>query len=167
MLHASWTGRRWACHKERPSLRQISYPMSRVSALACVVMLAASAGPAVATDDARAYSCRFTVGAAHAHAAGRFKPTKAGPVTLDIANVDHARQEAELVSGERRSSLRIIRAVNAVHFLDAVGEGYLNITTIYDRDAGSVTYPAVHSRHFGLLGQPIVSQYRGSCIAKG
>jgi hypothetical protein len=123
--------------------------------------------PAAATEEAKAYTCTFKLGEAHAYSKGRFKPTKAGPVTLEIAGVNYAKQEAELVSGERRSILRIIRAVNAVHFLEAVGEGYLNLTTIYDRDAGSATYSAVHSRHFALLGQPIVSQYRGTCLAKG
>ena len=130
-------------------------------------LLAASAIPAAAMDEPKGYTCTFKVGAAHAHAKGRFKPTKAGPVTLDIGGISYTKQEAELVSGERRSVLRIIRAVNAVHFLEAVGEGYLNLTTIYDRDPGSTAHPAVHSRHFGLLGQPIVSQYRGTCLAKG
>jgi hypothetical protein len=53
-----------------------------------------------------------------------------------------------------------------VHFLEAVGEGYLNLTTIYGRDVGAAFHPAIHSRHFGVLGQPIVSQYRGTCVPK-
>ena len=63
--------------------------------------------------------------------------------------------------------LRVMRAVNAVHFLEVVTEGFLNVTTIYDKDEAKGAYPAVHSRHFGLLGQPIVSQYEGYCEAKG
>jgi hypothetical protein len=47
-----------------------------------------------------------------------------------------------------------------------VTEGSLHITTIYDKDESSGAYPAVHSRHFGLLGQPIVSQYHGFCEGK-
>jgi hypothetical protein len=143
--------------------------MSRLIVCLAVLVGSVTMGavtPAAATDEAKGYTCTFIIGAAHAYAKGRFKPTKAGPVVLDIANVNYAKQEAELVSGERRAVLRIIRAVNAVHFLEAVGEGYLNLTTVYDRDAGSASYPAVHSRHFGLLGQPIVSQYRGTCLAK-
>jgi hypothetical protein len=142
-----------------------SFPMSRY--VVGVAVLLAFASPASAsTEDAKGYTCTFKIGAAYAQTKGRFKQTKAGPVTLDIAGVNHAKQEAELVSGERRAVLRIIRAVNAVHFLEAVGEGYLNLTTIYDRDAGAATHSAVHSRHFGVLGQPIVSQYRGTCVAK-
>ncbi len=133
----------------------------------CLALALGVAAPAAATEEATGYTCTFKVGAAHAYAKGRFKPTKAGPVTLDIAGINYAKQEAERVSGERRSVMRIIRAVNAVHFLEAVGEGYVNLTTVYDRDSGSATHSAVHSRHFALLGQPIVSQYRGTCVPKG
>jgi hypothetical protein len=47
-----------------------------------------------------------------------------------------------------------------------VTEGSLHITTIFDKDDTKGAYPAVHSRHFGLLGQPIVTQYHGFCEAK-
>ena len=58
-------------------------------------------------------------------------------------------------------------AMNATHFLEVVTEGFLHITTIYDKDEASGAYPAVHSRHFGIVGQPIVTQYQGFCEAKG
>jgi hypothetical protein len=56
--------------------------------------------------------------------------------------------------------------VNATHFLEVVTEGYLNITTVYDRDEATGKYPAVHSRHLGILGQPVIAQYQGFCEAK-
>jgi hypothetical protein len=59
-----------------------------------------------------------------------------------------------------------VQAVNATHFLEVVTEGYLNITTIYDKDEASGKYPAVHSRHLGILGQPVVTQYQGFCEGK-
>lgn len=51
--------------------------------------------------------------------------------------------------------LRIVRALNANSFLEVVDEGFLNLTTIYDLDPATGTYPAVHSRHFGVIGQPV------------
>ena len=27
-------------------------------------------------------------------------------------------------------------------------------------------YPAVHSRHFGLFGEPLIAQYTGTCTAR-
>ncbi len=56
-----------------------------------------------------------------------------------------------------------MRAINANHFIEAVNEGFLNLTTIYDKDPATGLYPAVHSRHFGILGQPVFGQYTGSC----
>ena len=52
------------------------------------------------------------------------------------------------------------------YWTEHVNEGFLNLTTIYDKDATSGVYPAVHSRHFGLLGQPVLAQYAGTCTAK-
>jgi hypothetical protein len=54
-----------------------------------------------------------------------------------------------------------------MHFLEAANEGFLNLTTIYDKDEAEGAYPAVHSRHFAILGQPVVTQYQGFCEAKG
>jgi hypothetical protein len=47
-----------------------------------------------------------------------------------------------------------------------MNEGFLNLTTVYDKDAATGTYPAVHSRHFGLMGQPVFAQYAGTCKAE-
>ena len=69
-------------------------------------------------------------------------------------------------AARKPASLKIVRAINANHFLEVVNEGFLNLTTVYDKDATSGTYPAVHSRHFGVLGQPVVAQYAGTCTAK-
>jgi len=63
--------------------------------------------------------------------------------------------------------LRVVQAVNAMHFLEVVTEGFLHITTIYDKDEARGAYPAVHSRHFGLLGQPIVTHSRASARPRG
>jgi hypothetical protein len=60
-----------------------------------------------------------------------------------------------------------VQAVNAMHFLEVAIEGALYITTVYDKDESSGAYPAVHSRHFDLLGQPIVTHYQGFCQEEG
>ena len=48
----------------------------------------------------------------------------------------------------------------------ATREGFLNLTTVYDRDAATGAHPAVHSRRFGLLGQPVYAHYTGACQPK-
>lgn len=132
----------------------------------CLCLLLGLSSGAAGADDSKGFFCTFKIGSTHTYTKGIFRQTKASAVVLDIGAIDQVKQTAELTSGERKSALRVVRAVNAVHFLEAVGEGYLNITTIYDRDAGTTLHPAIHSRHFGVLGQPIVSQYRGTCLPK-
>ena len=89
-------------------------------------------------------------------------------MSFEIASIDLEGQAARLVteSGAPPGTLRIVRAITANHFLEVVNEGFLNLTTVYDKDPATGSYPAVHSRHLGLLGQPVFAQYSGSCREK-
>jgi hypothetical protein len=120
-----------------------------------------------AADEPKAFTCSFEVGLARIYENGHFATEPAAPLAFGIEAIDQAAQSANLKMPHGTGQLRVVRAVNAVHFLEVVTEGFLNVTTIYDKDEAKGAYPAVHSRHFGLLGQPIVSQYEGYCQAKG
>jgi hypothetical protein len=120
-----------------------------------------------AADEPTAFVCSFNVGLARVYDKGQFVAEQATPLAFGIEAIDQAAQTADLKMARGTGHLRVMRAVNAVHFLEVVTEGFLNVTTIYDKDEAKGAYPAVHSRHFGLLGQPIVSQYEGFCEAKG
>jgi hypothetical protein len=124
------------------------------------------ASPAHAVTDPQGYTCTFNVGAARTYDKGRFKPEKASKVAFDIDKIAAEQQTASIKRGDAIGTLRVVRAVNALHFLEVVGEGFMNVTTVYDRDAKATKHPAVHSRHFGVLGQPIFAQYQGLCTAR-
>ncbi len=117
-------------------------------------------------DDPKAFSCTFDTGAAYSYANSAFKAEKVGPITFEIGNINAEIQSADLVTPVGTRPLRVVRAVNALHFLEVVGEGFLNMTTVYDRDDVKGAFPAVHSRHFGVLGQPVIGQYQGFCQGK-
>jgi hypothetical protein len=121
--------------------------------------------PAAAAEPA-AFVCTFSAGTAHAYDKGQFLAEKVAPLTFSIAALNTSAQSADLKSERGTTGLRLVQAVNATHFLEVVTEGYLNITTIYDKDEASGKYPAVHSRHLAILGQPVVTQYQGFCEAK-
>ena len=108
-------------------------------------------------------TCTFKMGSTVAYAKGKYRSAKAMPLSFKVTNIDLAKQNALLNTGSGTTPLRVVRAVNANHFLEVVTEGFLNITTVYDRDAETGTYPAVHSRHFGLFGEPVIAQYYGFC----
>jgi hypothetical protein len=134
--------------------------------LSCAVAVA----PAAAQDEPKGFVCSFKSGTSWSFDNGNFKPATPAALNFEIAAIDLDKQSAQLVAaggdGTPSAALKIVRAINANHFLEVVNEGFLNLTTIYDKDAASGTYPAVHSRHFGVLGQPVFAQYAGTCTAK-
>jgi hypothetical protein len=128
----------------------------------------AACSPAQADDkNPTHFACDFSVGYAWGYDHGKFKSEPSKDLAFEIGNIDLDKQSARLIlNGKPATGLKIVRALNANTFLEVVNEGFLNVTTIYDRDPATGTYPAVHSRHLGLLGQPIFAQYAGNCTAK-
>ena len=135
-------------------------------ALATAFSVALASSPAVAQGAPGGYACSFPRGASQAYTKGRYRTRAAQAITMEIAAIDLSAQRAELITPAGKGTLRIVLAVGANHFLEVVTDGYLNITTIYAKDDKSGTYPAVHSRHFGLFGEPLIAQYTGACKAK-
>lgn len=131
-----------------------------------LLLLAFCTAPGRAADEPKAFACDFTSGVTHIYEKGQFVPEKAARLAFGIAAINPQAQTADLKTARGTGSLRIVHAVNATHFLEVVTEGSLHITTIFDKDDAKGAYPAVHSRHFGLFGQPIVSQYQGFCEAR-
>jgi hypothetical protein len=146
-----------------------SRPLRRLALAASALLLAFPPAPAHAADETpAALSCRFDTGTAGTFNKGEFQSSSPAPLAFDLKDIDLESQRATLVLPEaaQPGTLRIIRALNANHFVEVAQEGFLNLTTIYDRDPVTGAYPAVHSRHFGLLGTPVFAQYRGFCRAK-
>lgn len=109
--------------------------------------------------------CSFQQGISGGYQSPKFDSKKAAPLSFEVHNIDLGQQTATLFkkSGAQGRPVRVVRAINANHFLEPVNEGFLNLTTIYDRDPAIDAYPAVHSRHLGVLGQPLYAQYVGTC----
>lgn len=124
-------------------------------------------GAAHASDLPAALNCEFKSGSTGAYDNGKFTFKAATPLQFSLTAIDLGGQSAEMKmpGAENGGKLAIARGVGANHFLEVVTEGYWNITTVYEFDAANKVYPAVHSRHFGLLGQPVVAQYTGLCKA--
>lgn len=141
---------------------------TKTTILLCAALAVAFAAQAHAQSDAKGFSCSFASGTNWTFENGAFKSAHPHPLEFTITDIDLDRQTAHLATepGKAPTPLKIVRAINANHFLEVVNEGFLNLTTIYDKDAVSGTYPAVHSRHFGVLGQPVVAQYAGTCTEK-
>ena len=146
-------------------------PVYGTAALAMALLLGAAGvrTPAMAADETLPpLTCSFKAGAAWAYNAGTYTNAQPEPLAFDIEAVDLERQTARLsIAGKPVGNpLRVVRALIANHFLEVAQEGFLNVTTIYDLDPATGSRPAIHSRHLGVLGQPIFAQYAGFCTAK-
>lgn len=128
----------------------------------------AGEGPTPAPGDGPVHVfCTFEQGHSWSYDAGKFQSAAPSKLSFEIAAIDLDGQSARLVmDGKPSGTLRVVRALNANHFLEVANEGFLNLTTIYDFDPTTSSYPAVHSRHFGILGQPVFGQYVGACAPK-
>lgn len=135
---------------------------------ACLMAAFAIASAALAEDDMPThFACDFDKGYSWSYDAGKYQSAAPSDLSFEIGSIDLDKQSASLIlGGKTASTLRIVRALNANHFLEVANEGFLNLTTIYDKDPATGKYPAVHSRHFGLFGQPVFAQYAGACTAK-
>jgi len=123
------------------------------------------AGEAGADDAPRNLTCSFTEGASWSYDGGVFQSKAPNALSFSIADIDLEKQTAALKAAPDAAAgkLSVVRAINANHYLEVVNEGFLNLTTVYDKDETAGKHPAVHSRHFGILGQPVFSQYTGFC----
>lgn len=142
--------------------------MRAATAAYMAALLMMGTAPATAQDADTAPArlvCTFSVGTSVSYGDGAFATKSAAPLSFSITKIDLEGQSAALTAGEGQepASLRIVRAVNANHFLEVVNEGFLNLTTVYDIDPKTGLHPAVHSRHLGLVGQPVFGQYTGTC----
>ena len=141
--------------------------MIKYALLATTALLVLAASPCQADDAPPPLSCAFKLGTAWSYASGTYSSTAPEPLAFDITAIDVEGQTATLIVNGRAANkpLRVVRALNANHFIEVAQEGFLNLTTVFDIDATG-TRPAIHSRHLGLLGQPIFAQYAGFCTGK-
>ena len=132
--------------------------------LACPVI----ANEAGAGESPSGFACSFEIGTSWTAKNGSYEQSAPAALTFELAEIDLDGQSALIKTGNGNATgkVAIARAIGANHFLEVATEGFWNITTIYDKDAKTGTYPAVHSRHLGLAGEPVFSQYAGACTAK-
>lgn len=146
--------------------------MSRLHSLPLRLAAALFAGSVpfaagAAEEGPKHLACTFETGHTWSYEAGKFQSAAPAPLKFEIDAINLEGQSARLVvDGKPAGALRIVRALNANHFLEVANEGFLNLTTIYDADAATGLMPGVHSRHFGIIGQPVFAQYAGTCAAK-
>ena len=120
---------------------------------------------ATAADLPAALACTFLDGGAWSYEKGAFAQKPVDKFAFVVHDIDRTAMSAKLERKDGLAVLRMVQAVDALHFIEVGVEGYLNLTTVYEKQPNG-QHPAVHSRHVAVLGEPLVSQYRGTCQAQ-
>ena len=84
-------------------------------------------------------------------------------MAFTIAAIDLAKGNAQLVGNLGASPLIVIRGSDGISFIERTPSGNMNVTTVYTTKIKAGGFAAVHSRHVGSPGDPMISQYLGSC----
>lgn len=149
------------------SWRTITGSLAMLVAIMSAGVAAATPADAAAAD-AKSLACEFSSGQSSTFDGGAFKTKAPAPLNFLVVDIDVDKQTARISTGDAGTmgNLKIVRALNAIHFIEVLNEGFLTLTTVYDIDTGGGTHPAVHSRHMGVLGQPVVAHYTGTCSAR-
>lgn len=142
----------------------------KAAAIALIMNVIGVMQVAHATDEdatPHQFACTFDTGSSWSYDKGKFQSASAAPLSFAVSGIDLEKQTASLViDGKHSDALRVVRALNGMHFIEVMVEGYMSVTTVYDRDPATGKYPAVHSRHMAVLGSPLVAQYYGACTSQ-
>jgi hypothetical protein len=99
--------------------------MFRRVALVVATLLVGGIETSRADETVKSFACTFSEGAAASYDKGAFKSEAASPIRFEIADIALSAQTAAIVSGERRTVVRVFRGVSALNVLEIVAEGYL------------------------------------------
>jgi hypothetical protein len=84
---------------------------------------------------------------------------------LTFAGLNPQQGKAQLIGNAGASDLRFWKGAWTWNFVEVTDTGNVTTTTVFDASNGK-DFPAVHSRHTSVVGEPLPSQYRGICAAK-
>ena len=116
---------------------------------------------------ATTYRCSFPVNASVDMRVLPLKPTvQRQQFDLIFDQVDLQKGTGRLIGNQGGSDVVVVPAAQAITLVESVGSGVLQITVIFAAKNADGSLQAVHSRHtVGFGGEPIPSQYYGSCKA--
>ena len=82
-----------------------------------------------------------------------------------LESIDTAKGTAKMVATAGAAGLIVIPTPEALHFMETMPSGNLNITTVFSSKTKDGKFKAVHSRHM-QIGDPLPSQAYGFCRSK-
>lgn len=107
------------------------------------------------------YNCTFQQGYGWENDANKFNG-KSTPDTLKFTLKANG-NTGTITANAGESDVSVIDTSASTTFLEETAVGNLSVTTIFKTENARSPIIAAHSRHMSLLGNPIISQYVGTC----
>jgi hypothetical protein len=137
----------------------------KVTVVAATALLA-SLGTAAFATEPKAFVCKFTQGASARYDEAEWSVKVLNEkLDLTFAGLNPQQGKAQLIGNAGASDLRFWKGAWTWNFVEVTDTGNVTTTTVFDASNGK-DFPAVHSRHTSVVGEPLPSQYRGICAAK-
>ncbi|MBC7625278.1 MAG: hypothetical protein H7232_18075 [Aeromicrobium sp.] len=125
-----------------------------------LIALAAAALSTAQTDTAVTLECDFNSGVFHAGSEKTAITSDKFQLLYDA--IDARAGTARLIGNLGASEVKVIERAGRLTFIEVTASGNVTLTTVY-RTGAAAPYPAIHSRHVGLLTEPWGSQMYGTC----
>jgi hypothetical protein len=85
---------------------------------------------------------------------------------LIIAAIDRAGGKAQLIGNAGAADLIVVDGGTVLNFLEITPTGNSTLTSVFLKRTPDDKFPAVHARHMSMIGNAVVSNYRGLCTAR-
>jgi hypothetical protein len=137
----------------------------KVTVVAATALFAILGTDAFATEP-KAFVCKFTQGASARYDEAEWSVKVLNEkLDLTFAGLNPQQGKAQLIGNAGASDLRFWKGAWTWNFVEVTDTGNVMTTTVFDTSNGK-DFPAVHSRHTSVVGEPLSSQYRGICSAR-
>jgi hypothetical protein len=137
----------------------------RFTIVAITVLFAVFGTNAVAAES-KAFVCKFTQGAAARYDEAEWSVKVLNEkMEFTFAGLNPQQGKAQMVGNVGASDVRFWKGAWTWNFVEVTDTGNVMTTTVFETSNGK-DYPAVHSRHTSVAGEPFPSQYRGICSAR-
>jgi hypothetical protein len=137
----------------------------KVTVVAATALFAILGTAAFATEP-KAFVCKFTQGASARYDKAEWSVKVLNEkLELTFAGLNSQQGKAQLIGNAGASDLRYWKGAWTWNFVEVTDTGNVMTTTVFDTSNGK-DFPAVHSRHTSVVGEPLPSQYRGTCSAR-
>jgi len=127
---------------------------------AIVITLVAAFSSATAAEAPmpKSLKCEFTSGVFHAW--GEETKINSDKLEMVFDSIDAKARTARIIGNAGAEDVAVILTPDHLSFMEITGAGNINLTTVY---LSPSELRAVHSRHVGLDGWPLLSQSYGIC----